>query len=94
MNDKSSDDDDLESKAGVKNKSELLQQLLRPEKENEDDRKNDSQAHREDSLLRSLGFPPSPSNDRPRKRPSEDRDDGPNSKREASQVKKNKKKYC
>lgn len=85
MNDKSSDDDDRESRAGVKNKSELLQQLLKPEKDTDDDRKSDSQTHG-DTLLRSLGFPPSPSNERPRKRPSEDRDDGPSSKREASQV--------
>lgn len=86
MNDKSSDDDDLESRAGVKNKSELLQQLLKPEKDTEDDRKTENQGHRDDTLLRSLGFPPSPSNERPRKRPSEDRDEGPNNKRDASQV--------
>lgn len=86
MNDKSSDDDDLESRTGVKNKSELLQQLLKPEKDTEDERKTDGQSHRDDTLLRSLGFPPSPSNERARKRPSEDRDDGPNCKRESSQV--------
>lgn len=86
MNEKSSDDDELESRAGVKNKSELLQQLLKDtEKDTDDDRKSESQSHRDDTLLRSLGFPPSP-NDRSRKRPSEDRDEGPNCKRDTPQV--------
>ncbi|KAJ8960716.1 hypothetical protein NQ318_020008, partial [Aromia moschata] len=72
-----SDDDDLETKAGVKNKSELLQQLLKPERDIED-KKNDLQSQ-DDTLLRSLGFPPSsPSGDRSRKRPNDDKDDSPN----------------
>ncbi|XP_018571152.1 nuclear receptor coactivator 1 isoform X2 [Anoplophora glabripennis] len=77
LNDKS-DDDDLESKAGVKKKSELLQQLLKPERDIEEDKKNDLQSQ-DDSLLRSLGFPPcSPVGDRGKKRLSDDKDDNPN----------------
>ncbi|KAJ8942844.1 hypothetical protein NQ314_009906 [Rhamnusium bicolor] len=75
LNDKS-DDDDLESKAGVKKKSELLQQLLKTERDIEEDKKNDLQSQ-DDTLLRSLGFPPSSPNDRRRKRPSDDKDDNP-----------------
>nr|AYI50060.1 steroid receptor co-activator [Monochamus saltuarius] len=77
LNDKS-DDDDLESKAGVKKKSELLQQLLKPERDIEEDKKNDLQSQ-DDTLLRSLGFPPcSPVGDRGKKRSNDDKDDNPN----------------
>ncbi|CAH1183759.1 unnamed protein product [Phaedon cochleariae] len=79
LNDKS-DDDDIESRAGVKKKGELLQQLLKPEREGDDDKRNDLQCH-DDALMRSLGFPSSPSSNRGRKRSIEDRDhkssDGP-----------------
>ncbi|KAJ8978180.1 hypothetical protein NQ317_009668 [Molorchus minor] len=73
LNDKS-DDDDLETKGGVKTKSELLQQLLKPERDIED-KKNDLQSQ-DDTLLRSLGFPPSSPNNR--KRQNDDKDDNPN----------------
>ncbi|XP_049822907.1 nuclear receptor coactivator 1 isoform X2 [Aethina tumida] len=68
LNDKN-DDDDLEAKAGVKKKSELLQQLLKTERDVDDD-KNASQ---DDNLLQSLGF-----SSRGKKRPSDDREDNPN----------------
>ncbi|RZC33022.1 nuclear receptor coactivator 1, partial [Asbolus verrucosus] len=93
LNERSDDDDHLEAKAGVKKKSELLQQLLKTEnRENEDEKKSEVQSH-EDSLLRSLGFTSSPSPPggepgRSRKRPSDDRDDPTSSKRtpDGSQV--------
>ncbi|KAJ8920909.1 hypothetical protein NQ315_015702, partial [Exocentrus adspersus] len=86
LNDKS-DDDDLESKAGVKKKSELLQQLLKPERDIEEEKKNDLQSQ-DDTLLRSLGFPPSspPNADRGRKRSSDDKDDNPNKRSADGQV--------
>lgn len=75
LNEKS-DDDDIEARAGIKNRSELLNQLLK----DDEDRKPETQSQ-DDSLLRSLGFtsspsPPSGEPGRPRKRPSDDRDDG------------------
>ncbi|XP_068904525.1 nuclear receptor coactivator 1 isoform X6 [Tenebrio molitor] len=90
LNERSDDDDNLEARAGVRKKSELLHQLLKTEnRENEDEKKNDVQSH-DDSLLRSLGFPitssPSPPNGEPgrgRKRPSDDRDDPAANKRTA-----------
>ncbi|XP_063902994.1 nuclear receptor coactivator 1 isoform X4 [Zophobas morio] len=92
LNDRSDDDDNLEARAGVRKKSELLHQLLKSEsRENEDDKKNEVVPTTEDSLLRSLGFTPSPPNDelgRNRKRPSDDRDDPVSNKRssDGSQV--------
>ncbi|XP_074027030.1 basic helix-loop-helix family member taiman isoform X4 [Leptinotarsa decemlineata] len=77
LNDKNDEDDDVESRAGVKKKSELLQQLLKPERDSEEDKKADLRCH-DDSLMRSLGFPSSPNGDGSRKRPNDDRDDGPN----------------
>lgn len=75
LNEKS-DDDDIEARAGIKNRSELLNQLLK----DDEDRKPETQSQ-DDTLLRSLGFtsspsPPSGEPGRPRKRPSDDRDDG------------------
>ncbi|XP_018329075.1 nuclear receptor coactivator 1 isoform X3 [Agrilus planipennis] len=71
------DDDDLEARAGLKKQSELLSQLLKDDEE----RKPETQQSHDDSLLRSLGFSPSPSppnGERSgRKRPSDDRDDNP-----------------
>ncbi|CAH1102435.1 unnamed protein product [Psylliodes chrysocephalus] len=85
LNDKS-DDDDLESRAGMKKKSELLQQLLKPDRDGDDDKKNDLQCN-DDTLMRSLGFPSSPT-DRSRKRSIDDKDDNLNNKRssDGSQV--------
>lgn len=75
LNEKS-DDDDIEARAGIKKRGELLQQLLKDEEECKSE--NQSQ---DDTLLRSLGFSSSPSPPgepgRPRKRPSDDRDDNP-----------------
>ncbi|XP_008193624.1 nuclear receptor coactivator 2 isoform X3 [Tribolium castaneum] len=93
LNERSDDDDNLEARAGVRKKSELLHQLLKTEsRENEDEKKNDVQSH-DDSLLRSLGFtsspsPPSGEPGRSRKRPSDDRDENVSSKRtsDGSQV--------
>lgn len=93
MNERSDDDDNLEARAGVRKKSELLHQLLKTEsRENEDEKKNDVQSH-DDTLLRSLGFtsspsPPSGEPGRSRKRPSDDRDETVSSKRtsDGSQV--------
>ncbi|KAG5896380.1 hypothetical protein JTB14_009587 [Gonioctena quinquepunctata] len=76
LNDKSDEDDDVESRAGMKKKSELLQQLLKPERDCDDDKKSELRCH-EDTLMRSLGFPSSPSSDRNRKRSSDDRDENP-----------------
>ncbi|CAH1280585.1 unnamed protein product [Diabrotica balteata] len=73
LNDKN-DDDDLE-RAGMKNKSELLQQLLKPERDADDDKKKEVQCN-DDTLMRSLGFPSSPT-DRTRKRSIDDKDSIP-----------------
>ncbi|CAH1971645.1 unnamed protein product [Acanthoscelides obtectus] len=96
LNEKS-DEDDAESRAGgVKKKSELLQQLLKSERDagggDDDKREGGANGHgggggqcQDDTLLRSLGFPPSPG----RKRQGEDKDDaGPAGKRhsDGSQV--------
>ncbi|KAK9888472.1 hypothetical protein WA026_000721 [Henosepilachna vigintioctopunctata] len=70
LNDKS-DDDDIEARGMVKNKSELLQQLLKTDRADENDEKKEHQNH-DDTLLRSLGFTSSPSPpDRSRKRSSD-----------------------
>ncbi|XP_044752396.1 nuclear receptor coactivator 2 isoform X4 [Coccinella septempunctata] len=71
LNDKS-DDDDLEARSGVKKKSELLEHLLKTERNDEGDDKKD-QSH-DDTLLRSLGFTSSPSPPGSRKRPSDGED--------------------
>ncbi|XP_076255265.1 basic helix-loop-helix family member taiman isoform X5 [Rhynchophorus ferrugineus] len=74
LNDKS-DDDDIEAKAGMKKPSELLQQLLKKGTDDDDDKKNDS-GPQEDTLLRSLGFPPgSPGERRGSKRPIDEKDE-------------------
>lgn len=80
LNERSDDDENLDSRPGVRKNSELLEQLLKSEnRDNKDDKKTDQS--QDDSLLRSLGFSASPSpphNEagRPtRKRPSDDRDD-------------------
>lgn len=77
LNEKS-DDHEIEARVGIKNGSELLQQLLK----DEEDKKPNQQQSQDDTLLRSLGFTSSPSPpgadpSRPRKRPSDDRDDNP-----------------
>lgn len=77
LNEKS-DDHEIEARVGIKNGSELLQQLLK----DEEDKKPNPQQSQDDTLLRSLGFTSSPSPPggdpgRPRKRPSDDRDDNP-----------------
>lgn len=77
LNEKS-DDHEIEARVGIKNGSELLQQLLK----DEEDKKPNTQQSQDDTLLRSLGFTSSPSPpggdpSRPRKRPSDDRDDNP-----------------
>ncbi|VEN49414.1 unnamed protein product, partial [Callosobruchus maculatus] len=92
LNEKS-DEDDVESRAGgVKKKSELLQQLLKSERDaggpGEEDKREGGNGGQgggteggqcqADTLLRSLGFPPSPG----RKRHGEDKEDaGPAGKR-------------
>lgn len=84
LNEKS-DEDEHKSRVGVKRQSELLQQLLRPERDNSvtggdgvGDSENGQQrdCRQDDSLLISLGFPPSPSSSR--KRPNDDNGDQPN----------------
>lgn len=77
LNEKS-DDHEIEARVGIKNGSELLQQLLK----DEEDKKPNTQQSQDDSLLRSLGFngsptPPGGDLSRPRKRPSDDGDDNP-----------------
>lgn len=83
LNEKS-DDHEIEARVGIKNGSELLQQLLK----DEEDKKPNQQQSQDDTLLRSLGFTSSPSPPggssngggdpcRPRKRPSDDRDENP-----------------
>ncbi|XP_030765336.1 nuclear receptor coactivator 2 isoform X3 [Sitophilus oryzae] len=74
LNDKS-DDDDIEAKTGMKKPSELLQQLLKKGTDDDDDKKNDN-GPQEDTLLRSLGFPPgSPAERRGSKRSLDEKDD-------------------
>ncbi|XP_046605214.1 nuclear receptor coactivator 2 isoform X7 [Neodiprion virginianus] len=53
LNDKN-DDDDLETRAGLKKRHELLQQLLKDE--DEEGKNHDSQNRGDDPLLKSLGF--------------------------------------
>lgn len=69
------DDDDLEKKVGLKNQSELLQQLLK----DEDRKTQEVPQNPDDHLLRSLGFnTPSPSTGDPgraRKRPSDEQEE-------------------
>lgn len=67
------DDDDIETKVGLKNRSELLQQLLKDE-----DRKaqeNTQSQSQDDTLLQSLGFSTSVDPGRARKRPSDEREE-------------------
>lgn len=59
----------------MKKPSELLQQLLKKGTDDDDDKKNDN-GPQEDTLLRSLGFPPgSPGERRGSKRPSNEKDE-------------------
>jgi nuclear receptor coactivator 2 len=82
-----SDDGDLEARAGLKKQNELLQQLLKDSDETE--RSNPVANSQDDSLLKSLGFAassPPPSQEcgtvgSGRKRPSLESEDGGGGKR-------------